>query len=89
MKDVKERCVTVTKAIPSIRVPIQTGARRAEIPTEHAEVREILKWAELAKNLPVVRRDLVDSVKAQIAAGTYDTSDKLEAAIDRMLQDLD
>ena len=89
MKDVKERSVEAPQAIPTVRVPIRTGPRPSDIPTEHAQVREILKWAELAKNLPVVRRELVDSVKAQLAAGTYDTSDKLDAAIDRMMEDLD
>jgi len=35
--------------------------------------------------LPEVRQELVARVKAQITAGTYDTPQRLEAAIDAML----
>jgi hypothetical protein len=31
-----------------------------------------------------VRQDLVDRVRAEIAAGTYDTEEKWEAALDRL-----
>lgn len=36
-----------------------------------------------------VRRPLVDRVRKEIAAGTYDTPDKFEAALDRLLAGLD
>ena len=35
-----------------------------------------------------VRADKVASIKAQITAGTYETEAKLDAAIDRMMDDL-
>ena len=35
-----------------------------------------------------VRPDRVSQLKAMIAAGTFDTEHRLEAAIDRMLEDL-
>lgn len=35
-----------------------------------------------------VRHALVDSIRAQIAAGTYDTPAKLEAALERMLDEI-
>ena len=38
------------------------------------------------KNLPV-RQELVDSVRQQIAQGTYDTPEKLDAAINELLSD--
>ncbi|MEM1061649.1 MAG: flagellar biosynthesis anti-sigma factor FlgM [Planctomycetota bacterium] len=34
------------------------------------------------------RAELVARIKAEIEAGTYDTADKLEAAVGRMLDDL-
>ena len=37
--------------------------------------------------LPEIRQDLVDSVRAQIASGSYDTPDKLDAALDELLSD--
>ncbi len=37
---------------------------------------------------PPVRTELVDRIRREIAAGTYDTPEKLEAALDRMVQRL-
>jgi len=36
-----------------------------------------------------IRQDLVDRVRREIAAGTYETEDKLEIALARMFHDLD
>ena len=36
-----------------------------------------------------VRTDLVDRVKGEIAQGTYETSEKIDAAIEDLLTDLD
>jgi negative regulator of flagellin synthesis FlgM len=36
-----------------------------------------------------VRTDKVAEIKAQIDAGTYETPDKIDAAIDRLMNDLD
>jgi negative regulator of flagellin synthesis FlgM len=35
-----------------------------------------------------IRSDLVARVKNEIAAGTYDTADKLDAALERLLDDI-
>jgi negative regulator of flagellin synthesis FlgM len=35
-----------------------------------------------------IRQELVNSLRAQIAAGTYDTPGKLEAALERMLDEI-
>jgi hypothetical protein len=37
---------------------------------------------------PAIRNDLVRRVRAEIAAGTYDTAEKWEAALDRLLDHL-
>jgi anti-sigma28 factor (negative regulator of flagellin synthesis) len=37
---------------------------------------------------PAIRTELVDRIRREIAAGTYDTPEKLEAALDRMLKRL-
>jgi hypothetical protein len=42
---------------------------------------------ELAKE-PPIRHDLVDRIRAEIAAGTYGTDDQAEAAADRLLRKL-
>ena len=38
--------------------------------------------------LPDVRQDLVESVREQIAAGTYDTPEKLDQALSGLAEDL-
>jgi anti-sigma28 factor (negative regulator of flagellin synthesis) len=48
---------------------------------------EALRLSDLGKTSaesPKIRFDLVNRVKAEIAAGIYDTSDKMDIAIERM-----
>ncbi len=40
------------------------------------------------KSVPDVRQGLIDRVRSQIDAGTYETEDKLDAAIDAILDEL-
>jgi negative regulator of flagellin synthesis FlgM len=52
---------------------------------------ELSGMSELLKTLKSggdVRADKVADIKAQIAAGTYETDDKLAAAADRLLDEL-
>ncbi|QDU27673.1 Anti-sigma-28 factor, FlgM [Anatilimnocola aggregata] len=39
-------------------------------------------------DLPDVRQDKVNSIRAQIASGTYDTDAKLDAALSRLLDEI-
>ncbi len=60
-------------------------------PTSIADVVEISPAAILAAKvhqLPEVRVDLVKRVKAEIAQGTYETSERIEVATDRIMADL-
>ena len=43
---------------------------------------------DLANQLPEVQQDRVDAIRAQIANGSYETADKLNVAVDRMLNEL-
>ena len=49
---------------------------------------ELAEWAAKARLLPEVRRDLVERIRAEIEAGAYETPEKIEIAIDRLLDDL-
>ena len=40
------------------------------------------------KELPDIREGLVNDVRAEIAAGTYETPERLDAAIDALVDDL-
>ena len=41
------------------------------------------------KQLPEVREGLVNSVKAQIEAGNYDTNERFDTAVNNLLDDLE
>jgi negative regulator of flagellin synthesis FlgM len=41
-----------------------------------------------ARELPEIREDRVAAIRAQIAAGTYETADKLDVAVSRLLDEL-
>ncbi len=52
---------------------------------------ELSKHAQLLdrlRQLPEVRSDLVEQIKRSIADGTYESADKLDAAIARLLEDV-
>jgi anti-sigma28 factor (negative regulator of flagellin synthesis) len=51
---------------------------------------EVSGASHLLKTLKAndVRGEMVASIKAQIAAGTYDSQAKLDAAVDRLLDEL-
>ena len=66
---------------PSPRVP----PARARKPADDETLSE---WIRRAQQLPPVRRELVERIKAEIAAGTYETPERLEAAIERLLKDI-
>lgn len=67
---------------PSARTaPAQQGADRVDIsPAAEAA-------AQAAEN-GEVRHDLVNQIRAQIAAGAYETPEKLDVAIDRLLDEI-
>ncbi len=48
---------------------------------------ELARLVSKAKALPAVRRELVERIRQQIQAGTYETPEKLDTAIERMLEE--
>ncbi len=40
------------------------------------------------QDIPDIRQDRVDSIRAAIESGTYETADKLDMAVDRLLDEL-
>jgi len=45
-------------------------------------------WGRRVRRLPEIRRDLVERVRAEIAAGTYETPERIDAAIDALLAEM-
>ena len=52
------------------------------------EISTAARLAAMVQDVPEVRADLVARVKAEIAAGTYETDERIEIAMDRLLDDL-
>jgi hypothetical protein len=47
------------------------------------------KTRKTRKDARPIRQDLVDRIRKEIAAGTYDTEEKWQAALERLLERLD
>jgi len=65
--------------------PESTAAARG---SDRAEFSEVSRFLSQLAALPDVRQDLVDRVRSEIADGTYESDDKVKAALDGLLDDL-
>ena len=69
-----------------------TGENTDQAPQSPTRTRakdfDVASWIEKIRQLPDVRRDLVKRVKAEIAAETYDTPERLNTAVDKMMDEL-
>jgi len=52
------------------------------------EISQVAKLAAQVQEIPAVRTELVERVKAEIAAGTYETPERMEVAIARLMDEL-
>ncbi len=68
------------------------GAAEVEAPRrsidDAVELSDRARLLARLKQLPEVREDLVARVRAEIAAGTYETPEKVDAALERLSIDL-
>lgn len=62
---------------------------RSERPSDRVELSDRARYLSKLAALPEVRLDLVDRVRREIAAGSYETDAKLDAAIRNLVEDLD
>ncbi len=56
--------------------------------TDRVDISPAAEEASRVAETRPIRQALVDSIRAQIAAGTYDTPAKLETALERMLDEI-
>ena len=69
----------------------RTGNTQATSSTSQTDQVDISPAAQLAgqvSDIPDIRQDRVASLKAAIASGTYETEDKLNTAVDRLLDEI-
>ncbi len=69
--------------------PVQP-ARPQEAPqiADEVDISEAARMAEQIQQMPDVRGDRVEAVRRQIAEGTYETRDKLNVAVERLLDEI-
>lgn len=56
---------------------------------DQIELSEASRLLARLRALPEIRQELVDRVRAEIESGSYETDDKLDQAIESMLDDIE
>ncbi len=64
------------------------GAVPNGIPIDRVEISQIARLISEVSSMPEVRAEKIAQVKVEIEAGTYITPEKIDIAVERMLQDL-
>ena len=85
MSKVEDASALTRPASSSRREPAAARTRR---PRQHPRKGLLEYWRRRARDLPEVRTDLVRRIRAEIEAGTYETEERLNVAVERMLKDL-
>ncbi|MDZ4830879.1 MAG: flagellar biosynthesis anti-sigma factor FlgM [Phycisphaerae bacterium] len=55
---------------------------------DRVELSEHARWLDTLRSLPPIRAEKVAEIKAAIADGTYESDEKLNTVIDRLLEDI-
>ena len=56
--------------------------------TDKVEVSEVARYMSKLREVPPVRRQLVDAIREQIARGTYENPEMIDAAVESLIEDL-
>lgn len=55
---------------------------------DEVHISDAARLTEQVRDMPEIRQELVDRIRAQIASGTYETSAKLDAAVEGLLDEI-
>jgi negative regulator of flagellin synthesis FlgM len=55
---------------------------------DEVNISDAASLVDQARNTPDVRQERIDAIRAQIAEGTYETPEKLDVALDRLLDEI-
>jgi negative regulator of flagellin synthesis FlgM len=58
------------------------------MPRDQVEISPLGQMLEGIDRLPEIRHERVEAIRAEIASGVYETPEKLEIALDRMIDEL-
>ena len=61
---------------------------RLEVPSDEVEISDMAQVLESLSTIPDVRQERIDAVREAIANGTYETDEKLNAALERLLDEI-
>jgi negative regulator of flagellin synthesis FlgM len=56
--------------------------------SDELQLSDTAQAASQLNDIPAIRQDRVDAIRAQIAQGTYETPEKLSAALDNLLDEI-
>ena len=60
----------------------------AGLPRDQVEISPLGQMLDGIGRLPEIRHEKVDAIRAQIASGVYETPEKMDIAMDRLLDEL-
>lgn len=78
----------------AINAPHSAKAAKPAAPTEGTPIKDEVnisdaaRFIEQAAKVPEVRQERIDSIREQIANGTYETQAKFDVAVDRLLDEI-
>ena len=55
---------------------------------DELEISDVARLTEQARSAPDIRQDRVDAIRAQIADGIYETPEKLDIAVEQLLDEI-
>ena len=55
---------------------------------DEVSISDAAQQLEQIRQLPDIRQDRVDAIRSQIASGTYETADKMDVALSRLLDEI-
>ena len=81
--------ISASKAVHRIEpISIPHGQMPMEGITDVVEISAAAILAAKVHELPEVRMNLVDRIKGEIAAGTYETPERIDGTVDRLMDEL-
>lgn len=69
--------------------PSQPASRPDSSPiTDELDISDAARLAEQSQQVPEIRQNRVNAIRAKIAEGTYETQDKLDITVARLLDEI-
>ena len=56
--------------------------------TDELDISDAARLTDLANSAPEIRQERVDAIRTQIAQGAYETPEKLDVAVERLLDEI-